>query len=298
MGMSIRITQLWCYPLKSGAGVRLEQALLTAAGLDGDRSWMVTTPAGRFLTQREVPRLALVRPALRDDMLVLQAHVPTGPASPDPHPPDAEPRLPDLRVPLRGDGPRVEVQVWKDTCIGIDAGDEAAAWLGQLLQRDCRLVRFDPAQRRLSSRQWTGAIEAENLFSDGFPVLVISEASLEDLNSRLERPLPMNRFRPNIVIAGVDPYDEDRIDELRDGPLRLKIVKPCTRCKITTTNQDTAEVEGDEPLRTLKSYRYDPTLKGVLFGQNAVILAGAGSLVRRGQPLQVRWKAHSEALKV
>jgi MOSC domain-containing protein len=286
--MSIRITQLWCYPLKSGSGVALEQALLTAAGLDGDRSWMVITPAGRFLTQREVPRLALVRPALGADALLLQARAPArsraGPAS-------AQPHLPDLRVPLRGDGRRVEVVVWKDTCVGIDAGDAAAAWLGQLLERDCRLVRFDPAQRRLSSRQWTGSIEAENRFSDGFPVLVISEASLEDLNSRLDRPLPMNRFRPNIVLAGVDPYDEDRIDELYDGPLRLKIVKPCTRCRITTTNQDTAEVEGDEPLRTLKSYRYDPQLKGVRFGQNAVIVAGAGSSLRCGQILQVRWKS-------
>jgi MOSC domain-containing protein len=281
--MSIRIAQLWCYPLKSGAGVALEQALLTAAGLEGDRSWMVTTPAGRFLTQREVPRLALIRPALSADALLLHARSPGEPASTPPH-------LPDLRVPLRAEGRRIEVVVWKDTCVGIDAGDEAAAWLAQLLQRDCRLVRFDPARRRLSSPQWTGAIEAENRFTDGFPVLVISEASLEDLNSRLERPLPMNRFRPNIVLAGTNPYDEDRIDELIDGPLCLKIVKPCTRCKITTTNQDTAEIEGDEPLRTLKSYRYDPTLKGVLFGQNAILVAGAGSLLRRDQPLQVRWK--------
>ncbi len=293
--MSVRIAQLWCYPLKSAGGLGLEQALLTARGLDGDRTWMVTTPEGRFLTQREVPRLALIRPILGGDTLRLHAlQHPELPAR-ELHP---ELHLPDLSVCLQDvcmqDCRRVEVQIWKDTCVGIDAGDAAAAWLAQVLQRACRLVRFDPAQRRLSSRQWTGALEAENRFSDGFPLLVISEASLEDLNSRLERPLPMNRFRPNIVLAGTDPYDEDRIDELSDGALRLKIVKPCTRCKITTTNQDTAEVEGDEPLRTLKGYRFDRTLKGVLFGQNAIIVSGAGSVLRRDQPLQVRWKVPSE----
>jgi hypothetical protein len=274
--MSIRIAQLWCYPLKSAAGVAVDQVLLSPTGLSGDRAWMVTTPAGRFLTQREVPRLALIRPAFSADTLLLQALA-----------------YPQLQVPVQ-DGRRVEVTVWKDTCVGIDAGDEAAAWLGEVLQCACRLVRFDPVQRRLSSRQWTGSIEAENRFSDGFPLLVISEASLQDLNSRLQRPLPMNRFRPNIVLSGTRPYDEDRIEELSDGPLHLKLVKPCTRCKITTTNQETAEVEGDEPLRTLKSYRFDPALKGVLFGQNAVIVAGVGSLLRRGQSLQARWKVRSE----
>lgn len=280
--MNVQIASLWCYPLKSGAGIALKGALLTPSGLDFDRTWMVTTTSGRFLTQREVPRLALIRPTLSGDALRLQAQ------------PHAGLQVADLLVPLRCAGPRVDVVIWKDTCIGIDAGDEAASWLAEVLQRDCRLVRFDPVQRRLSSRQWTGAIEAENHFSDGFPVLVISEASLADLNSRLERPLPMNRFRPNIVISGINPYDEDRIDELSDGTVRLKLVKPCTRCKITTTNQQTAEVEGDEPLRTLKTYRYDPTLKGVLFGQNAIILEGAGSLLKRGQSLQVRWKARHE----
>ncbi|HTW75546.1 MAG TPA: MOSC N-terminal beta barrel domain-containing protein [Steroidobacteraceae bacterium] len=281
--MSVRIAQLWCYPLKSAGGIALEQALLGASGLQADRSWMLTTPTGRFLTQREVPRLALIRPILDGDTLQLHALQPPG--TPRPEPP-----LPDLRVPLQGDGRRVEVRIWKDGCLGVDAGDEAARWLARVLQRDCRLVRFDPARRRLSPRRWTGAIEAENRFSDGFPLLVISEASLEDLNSRLQRPLPMSRFRPNIVLAGAAAYDEDRIDELSDGPLRLKLVRPCARCRITTTNQETAELEGDEPLTTLKSYRYDAALRGVLFGQNALIVSGVGSLLRRGQSLQVRWK--------
>jgi hypothetical protein len=138
--------------------------------------------------------------------------------------------------------------------------------------------------------EWTGGLEAETRFSDGYSLLVIGRASFADLNARLAQALPMNRFRPNIVIDGLGPYDEDRIDELFDDNVRLKIVKPCTRCKITTTEQSTGEVDGVEPLRTLRSYRYDRSLSGVLFGQNAIIVQGHGAALRLGQQLCVRWK--------
>jgi uncharacterized protein YcbX len=180
--------------------------------------------------------------------------------------------------------------VWRDQCHGFDEGDAVAAWLQAFLGRECRLVRFDPDHRRLSERAWTGEFEAENRFSDGFPILALNTASLSDLNSRLAGPLPMNRFRPNIVLEGIDPYDEDRIDELWGDGLRLKLVKACTRCSITTTNQDTGAVDGDEPLRTLRSYRYDAHLHGVCFGQNAIVVEGAGVTLTRGQSLQVRWR--------
>ena len=166
----------------------------------------------------------------------------------------------------------------------------AAAWLEAFLERECRLVRFDPQHRRLSARIWTGDLEAENRFSDGFPVLVIGQASLVDLNSRLERPLPMNRFRPNIVMEGLGAYEEDRIDELYDDTVTFRLVKACTRCKVTTTDQETAGLDGKEPLQTLKSYRFDAKLHGVIFGQNAIVVRGSGSTLRRGQELQVRWK--------
>jgi hypothetical protein len=234
---------------------------------------MVVTPEGRFLTQRELPRLALVRPLLEDRELTL-----LGPA--------VEPLRLSLEQPQR----RVAVQVWKDECPGLDEGDAAAHWLRQVLQRDCRLVRFDPQHRRLSSRSWTGSIEAENRFSDGFPLLVISRASLADLNARLEMPLPMNRFRPNIVLDGIGPYEEDHIDELYCDEVRLRIVKPCTRCRITTTDQDTGQLDGEEPLRTLKGYRFDRELRGVLFGQNTVIVQGVNARLRCGQTLEVRWR--------
>lgn len=134
----------------------------------------------------------------------------------------------------------------------------------------------------------------KNRFTDGFPLLALSNASLADLNARLARPLPMNRFRPNLVLDGLEPYAEDCIDELYTDGVTLKIVKPCTRCSITTTDQDAAQRDGDEPLRTLKGYRYDPKLNGVLFGQNTIVVAGIGAILHRDQALQVRWKSQPD----
>jgi hypothetical protein len=226
--MRARIASLYSYPLKSAGGIELEQAPLTPTGIQYDRHWMVVTPEGRFLTQRELPQLALIRPRITATELVLQA-----------------PGQGELSVGMQPHGARLAVRVWKDDCPGLDCGDMAARWLGDVLSRECRLVAFDPHHRRLSSRAWTGDVEAENLFSDGYPLLVIGRASLDELNSRLERALPMNRFRPNIVLEGIEPYDEDRIDELYDDGVCLKVVKPCTRCRITTTDQATAELDGE-----------------------------------------------------
>jgi uncharacterized protein YcbX len=271
---SARIESLHYYPLKSARGIELERALLTGAGFEDDRRWMLVTHAGRFITQREVPRLALLSPRLTPGELLLAA-----------------PQLPEISIALSRHGERRSVTVWEHQCEAFDEGDEVAAWLTAFLGRECRLVRFDPTHRRLSERAWTGEIEAENRFSDGFPMLALNAASLRDLNSRLAAPLPVNRFRPNMVLAGLAPYDEDRIDELCGDGVRLKLVKPCTRCRITVTNQDTGEVEGDEPLRTLRSYRYDAPLHGVCFGQNAIVIEGAGATLMRGQSLEIRWRA-------
>jgi uncharacterized protein len=270
---SARIAALHYYPLKSARGIELERALLTAAGFEDDRRWMLVTNAGRFITQRELPRLALLKPRMSPTALLLTA-----------------PQLPELSISLSHQGQRRAVTVWQDHCEAFDEGDEVAAWLYAFLGRQCRLVRFDPAHRRLSERAWTGQIEAENRFSDGFPLLALNAASLTDLNSRLASRLPLNRFRPNLVLEDLQPYDEDRIDELCGNGVRLKLVKACTRCRITVINQDTGEVEGDEPLRTLQSYRYDALLHGVCFGHNAIVIEGAGATLRRGQTLQIRWR--------
>ncbi len=277
--MTVTISSLHCYPLKSARGLDLPEAQLTPAGISHDRRWMLVNGSGRFLTQRELPLMALIRPNFSSHELILAA-----------------PSVADLHVPLQQQfNHSVAVQVWKDECPAFDEGEAAAQWLQAVLGRECRLVRFDPRHRRLSSRDWTGKIEAENQFSDGFPLLIISRASLAELNSRMSRPLSMNRFRPNIVIDGVGPYDEDRIDELFCDGLRLKVVKPCTRCRITTTDQESGQLDGEEPLRTLKSYRYDAQLRGVLFGQNTVIVEGTRAVLRCGQTLQVTWKPAAAA---
>ena len=269
-----RIAALYSYPVKSARGTEHAQATLTAAGLDGDRLWMIVTPEGRFLTQRELPRLALLAPALSADTLLLRC---AGTA--------------DFAVARSRPGGACRVRVWKDDCAAFDEGDAAAEWLRHLLGSPCRLVRFDPTEPRLSDRAWTGALLAPNRFTDGFPLLALGAASLRDLNARLPAALPVNRFRPNLLLEGLGAYDEDRIDELHAGNVRLRVVKPCTRCSITTTNQDLGTVEGEEPLRTLKTYRYDAALRGICFGQNLIVAAGVGETLRRGQEFRVRWRA-------
>lgn len=265
-----RITSLHVYPVKSCAGMAVQRARLTRAGFEHDRQWMIVRPNGRFVTQRELPRLALVRPEVGDDALRLSA-------------PDAEP----LRIDSEHEGASVEVVVWREQCKAIDAGDVAARWLERQLGEPLRLVRFDPAFKRVSDPAWTGDIEALSQFSDAFPWLIISQASLAKLNAELTQKLPMNRFRPNIVIDGVQPFEEDVIDTLSSDQVTLRPVKPCTRCAITTTSQERGERDGDEPLRTLRSFRFDAKLRGVTFGQNAVLVRGDGEWLEVGQELRL-----------
>lgn len=232
------------------------QAQLTPRGLQYDREWMLVSPEGRFITQREEPRLALVGTALQDDHLELSA-----------------PGLPQLAVPLQRSvrGASVEVTVWRDRVQAFDEGHAAASWLGEHLRRDVRLVRFDDARPRPTDPAWSHGLAGTSAFADGYPVLVLSRASLDDLNSRLPSPLPVDRFRPNVYLGGCAPYAEDAIGALESQNMRLRIVKPCTRCIITTTDQAAGAPQGDEPLRTLKSYRWDDALRGVTFGQNAIV---------------------------
>lgn len=268
------ITALNVYPVKSCRGIALDIAKLGLAGIESDRRWMVISNTGRFLTQRELPRLALIVPKLdAAGALTLTA-----------------PGMPDLPVSAQPQGEKLEVAVWSDKCSAFEVGAAAASWLTQFLGRATRLVRYDPQGVRPSDPDWTGGVETRNEFSDGFPLLVISEASLVDLNSRLPEALPMNRFRPSIVLSGLEPYGEDRIRDLHGDGVRLRVSKPCTRCKITTTDQMTGEVKSDEPLRTLKTFRWSKELRGMMFGQNTIVVSGAGSQLRVGQKLEIDWQ--------
>jgi hypothetical protein len=195
------------------------------------------------------------------------------------------PGLRPLAVATLHGGVPCEVRVFKDTVRALDQGDAAAAELGAWLGTPCRLVRFDPEHRRLSDHRYTGALDAPNLFSDGYPLLLASEASLADLNRRIGRELPMSRFRPNIVVAGLPAWAEDALGELRCGELVLRAVKPCTRCSITTIEQASGEPDGEEPLRTLRGFRHDARLGGFTFGQNLVIVRGVGAALAVGDSL-------------
>lgn len=271
--MRAAITDLHVYPVKSCRGIALDRAELTPTGLADDRHWMLVRPNGRFVTQRELPRLALIITQLTADALRLSA-----------------PGMPAIDVSRDASGEARAVTVWKFTGRGIDCGDAAAAWCSQYLETPLRLVRFDASAPRECSEEWTPGTRAITEFSDGYPILVISRASLTDLNARLPKALPMERFRPNVVVDGIGAYDEDRIHELRAGPVTLRLVKPCTRCSITTTDQQSGAVDGVEPLRTLKEYRYDSALRGVLFGQNAIVVSGVGESLSVGENFDIAWR--------
>lgn len=272
------ITALNIYPVKSCAGIPLQRARLTRTGFEHDRQWMIVRPDGRFVTQRELPRLALIRPVLSDHLRL--------------HAPATDP----LSVAAEHDGERVDVIVWRDRCRAIDAGETAATWLEKFLGEPFRLVRFDPAWSRPADAAWTHGTEAFAQFSDAFPWLLISQGSLDALNERLEQPLPMNRFRPNIVISGVAAFEEDLIDTLSDERVTLRPVKPCTRCAITTTDQTTGERDGEEPLRTLRAFRLNRELRGVAFGQNAIAISGIGEYLEVGQTLRLRHRETEDAV--
>ena len=268
-----RLTALNIYPVKSCRGITLEEALVGDTGLADDRHWMLVRPNGRFVTQRELPRLALIGTAVEPGGLTLTA-----------------PGMPPISVARTAGSSALVVTVWKFTGSGVDCGDEVAQWCSRFLDTQLRLVRFDPHTPRECSAEWTGSTRAITEFADGFPILVISQASLDELNSRLPKSLPMERFRPNLVIDEVAAFDEDRIHELRAAGVTLRLVKSCTRCSITTTDQDTGVVDGVEPLQTLKLYRHDRQLQGVAFGQNAIIVEGVGSRLRVGQKFELIWK--------
>ena len=253
----IHISALYSYPVKSCAGIRHERVDLGQRGLHLDRQWMVIDQTNRFLTQREYPLLALVQPTLSDERLALAA-----------------PGLPPLSVPLaEHQGIPSEVVVWQDTCLAIDEGDTAANWFSDLLNARVRLVRMPDRYERLSSTEYTSQPGTLS-FADGYPLLFISEGSLEDLNQRLvargNGPMPMDRFRPNVVLAGCGPYAEDTWQHVTIAGIRFDIVKPCARCAITTVDQSLGTIpDVHEPLATLATYRRGKN-GGAMFGQNVL----------------------------
>jgi len=249
----ITLSSLIYYPVKACRGHEVESWNVERMGLERDRRMMVVTPEGEFLTQRQIAKLALINPVLDDGILTLSA-----------------PNMDSLQIAVRTSGHSWPVNVWKSKGVqAIDQGEEAVEWLSDFLGMSVRLVHIADGYKRLVNQEYAVNADDHTGFADGYPILIISEESLQDLNSRLETPLPMNRFRPNIVVKGCDPFAEDTWNQIQIGDVKLAIVKPCARCEVTTIDKETLERK-KEPLKTLGKYRKHAL--GAIFGQNVIPL--------------------------
>jgi len=264
---SMHLSSLYRFPLKSAAGESLQRCASDSLGLLGDRRWMVVAAGtGRFLTQRVLPRMALLQAHWQGDTALKLA----------------APGMPELLVRVPDDKTMRCVQVWSANPVVPDAGETAAAWLSDFLGQACRLV-YLPEDDGIQVDLDYARLGERTAFSDGFPFLLIGQASLDDLARRVGRPLEMLRFRPNLVVSGAEPYAEDGWKRIRIGQLTFRVVKPCSRCVIPTLDPATGERAPDrEPLNTLLSYRKGPG--GVFFGQN-LIAEGRGEL-ELGMPVE------------
>ena len=195
---------------------------------------------------------------------------------------------PPLDLPLEPRGELAGVRVWSDDCEGLDQGAQATAWASHALGEPVRVVRMPAHPRRLANSRYAGPARVPVSFSDGFPVLVCNRASLAELNRRMPEPVGMERFRPNLVLDGLPAFAEDRIQALRIGAVTLKLVKPCTRCVITATDQRTGE-RSTNPLPVLKTFRMNQALKGVTFGENAVPAQGVGEFIEVGARCDIEY---------
>ncbi len=252
----VKVSALYIHPVKSCRAIEKTSARLEAFGLQHDRRWMVVDENGLMLTQRKKPRMCLIQPEVTATGLILK----TSSAN-------------HLSVDLPLANKKIKVKVWDDECQAFDAGDDAAHWLSDFLETTCRLVYFPDDEIRQVDINYASAGD-KTAFSDGFPLLLISQASLDDLNSRLAAPVTMNRFRPNIVVTGCGAFAEDSWERIRIGETEMRVVKPCSRCVIPSINIETA-VKEDEPVKTLVSYRKRDNK--IFFGQN-VIANNSGEL--------------------
>lgn len=271
------ISRLLLYPIKGCRGISLRSADLAPTGLAvgdiGDREWVVVDERGEFLSQRELPKMALIETRLTPSALRVTA-----------------PGMLSLDVPFASEGDVVRVRVWDDEIDAVTQGELVDRWFSDFLGRSARVMRFDPLARRLSRRKYTGATDAPYKFADAFALLVTSEASLADLNAKLqakgETPVDIDRFRPNIVLGGVDAFEEDYAGVLRIGDAVLELVKPCVRCTVPSVDPSRG-VQGAEPGDTLATYRDRPDAGGVTFGVNGIVAQGAGARLHVGDAVEL-----------
>ncbi|WP_244848014.1 MOSC domain-containing protein [Caballeronia sp. SL2Y3] len=281
------LSELYVYPIKSCAGIALQRAILLETGLKFDRNWMVTDASGGMLTQRTHPRMALIRTAFDGGDLVIDA-----------------PGMPTLRTPLDAaalsNAEPMRATVWRDTVDALDTGAQTAQWFSELLGMPARLARFAPQARRNVDQKWTAPLTTHTRFADGFPLLVLGQASLDDLNARLAQKgapaIAANRFRPNLVVGGLDAYEEDFVEDMlirADGrDVQLRLVKLCTRCPVPTIDPLTGAPNPEwphEPLDTMSTYRASAQHDGKLtFGKNAMVIEGEGAMLEAGQAVDAQ----------
>ncbi len=276
MSENASIDALWLYPIKGCRGFSVPTATLAKTGLEvngiGDREWVVVDHHGEFLSQRELPKMALIQARLTGDSLRLKA-----------------PGMLGLDVPFESEGDVLKVRVWNDEVAAVTQGELTDAWFSQFLGLSCRLMRFDPEAKRVSNRKYTGVIEAQYKFADAFALLVCSATSLADLNARLaakgQEPITIERFRPNIVLNSIEAFDEDYVETFTIGQARLQVAKPCVRCTVPNVNFETGEA-GFEPGDTLATYRNNAQAGGITFGVNAIVESGAGTQLSVGDAVE------------
>lgn len=280
----MHISEINIYPIKSLKGISLDTATVEERGLRYDRRWMLTHPDGMFFTQREFPRMATISVWIEEDGSGLGV---------------AADRFGDVFIPSQPDtGNKQQVTIWQSVCEGEIYGGALNEWFSDVIGTKCQLVYMPDNTRRSVNKRFDRGDEVVS-FADGYPLMVLSEATLADLNSRIEDSLPMNRFRPNLVVSGSSAFAEDDWERIRIGDAVFRSTKPCERCVMTTVDQSKGEFTGKEPLKTLASYRmakdvmrdrYDSLGVGanaVLFGQN-LIAESVGATVSVGDAVEVR----------
>ena len=263
----MHLSELNIYPVKSLKGIPLRSATIEGRGLEYDRRWLLVDENAQFFTQREVPKMAAIK-------------IDVGPSGMK-----ATCNGSSIDVPLEAaTGDTRPVTIWNDTVTAEYYPQEIHSWFTGVLGLECRLVRMPESTQRILPREY--AIREDDVvsFADGYPFLLIGQSSLDDLNTRLEEPVPMNRFRPNFVVAGAGPFEEDTWKRIRIGSTEFHLVKPCARCVLTTVDQVSGVKTGKEPLATLSGYRnFDGK---VLFGQN-LIAETVGGTVSVGDEIEV-----------
>ena len=265
-----KISDLFVYPVKSCAGVQMNEVSIVPTGFEFDRNWMVVDADGMFVTQREYPKLALVTPAINGGVSL------------------SAPGMEPLHLWANGTGEPVTITLFGEQHVAMATAPDADVWFSRYLGVPCRLVKCDPTTLRKGGVQYPERDAAPTSFVDNYGVLVISDASHAALNQKLPQSVPMNRFRPNIVVTGIEEHDEDYFTQARCGEVALRFINPCFRCNMTSIDQKSGTV-GLDVLPVLSTYRYDETAKGVKFGAYAAVSGGVGARLRVNTDLDVDW---------